>query len=190
MKLCTMLDVQPEQVVDVECGKPARYVYKNDPEHHICQECFDAMADDPEIQGYYTPLPRDMTSAETHIELSTRYVFYRNGEEQYYRSVDKDADWCYCSDGTFVSDEISDKLDAAHRQFDRLLFEERTAKREAHIAAERERIVEGFKELRDDSVKSARAERDAARTSAKLWRWAFLLTFAASGFHLLLHRIP
>ena len=36
---------------DRYCGKPSSFVY--DATHSICQECYDSMADDPDIQADY-----------------------------------------------------------------------------------------------------------------------------------------
>ena len=51
-----MLIIEYLPEADVECEKPATYVLKDDPEHTICQACFDAMADEPDIQAEYEPL--------------------------------------------------------------------------------------------------------------------------------------
>lgn len=39
---------------DRYCGKEAWYVYKNDSTHHICPDCYESMADDPDIQDEYS----------------------------------------------------------------------------------------------------------------------------------------
>ena len=68
---------------DVVCGKPANYRNVGASTHHICQECFDKMADDPELQdeflkivGYYTgPEKREQMQALTrHTEESGGYA--------------------------------------------------------------------------------------------------------------------
>lgn len=50
---CGMLIVYPESTEDIECGKPAAYVYK-DGELCCCVECFEPMDDD--IKAEYLPL--------------------------------------------------------------------------------------------------------------------------------------
>ena len=38
------------------CSKPAVYSSDLDPDHFICQACFDMMMDDPELVEEYHPL--------------------------------------------------------------------------------------------------------------------------------------
>lgn len=53
MRTCTMLTghSSDDPTPDVECGRPAAYLYRKDVEHYACAPCFSAMDDD--IQAEY-----------------------------------------------------------------------------------------------------------------------------------------